>query len=122
MANPSKQKGTAAETALVRWLQQNGFPAAHRQPLAGNKDIGDVWVCPWLIAEVKAHKTWTDLDIDRWLDETETERRNASADTAWLVVKRPGKASPANWWLFNRTGSDSPVVQLRLGEWVAHVR
>jgi hypothetical protein len=108
----------------VKWLHVNGFPNAKRQPLAGSKDIGDVWVCPWLIAEVKNHATWTDLDIDRWLDETEKERINAAADEAWLVVKRPGKASPANWWLFKRwTTYPAPVVaQYRLGEWVESVR
>lgn len=122
MSNPSKQKGTAAETALVRYLQANGFPEARRQPLYGNKDRGDVWVCPWLIAEVKAYKTWTDLDVDRWLAECEFERINASADECWLVVKRVGKACPGNWHLFKRTGIGSPVACFRLGEWVAHVR
>lgn len=119
MSNPSKQKGTAAETALTRWLQVNGYPDAHRQPLSGSKDKGDIWLRPFLIAEVKSHKTWTDLDIDRWLDEAETERINASADECWLIVKRPGKASPANWWLFTRT---DVVGQYRLGEVVNRVR
>lgn len=123
MANPSKAKGTAMETKVARYLQANGFPHARRQPLAGAKDIGDLWVCPWTIAECKWRSgPYSDAEVDAWLLECEVERRNAGADECWLIVNRPGKGNPANWWLIKRTGIDSPVAMFRLGEWVAHVR
>lgn len=123
MSNPSKQKGTAAETALVRYLKANGFPEARRQPLAGNRDIGDVWVCPWTIAEVKVRTgPYSDADVDKWLLECETERVNAAADECWLVVKRVGKACPGNWWVIRWDKYNALVIQYRLGEWVASVR
>lgn len=34
--NRSKQKGTAHETAVVRWLQSNGHPNAERRTLPPN--------------------------------------------------------------------------------------
>jgi len=38
MANPSKAKGTAWESMLVKWLRENGFPDADRSPLRGSLD------------------------------------------------------------------------------------
>ncbi len=38
----SKQKGTAAETAVVKYLKANGFPKAERRALQGNLDKGDI--------------------------------------------------------------------------------
>lgn len=123
MSNPSKAKGTAAETAVVRYLQANGFPHARRQPLAGSRDIGDVWVCPWTIAEVKVRTgPYSDADVDKWLDECEVERVNAKADECWLIVKRPGKASPEHWWMIRRDVYNKLTIQFRLGEYVAHAR
>lgn len=122
MANPSKNKGTRQETTIVRYLQANGFPNAHRQPLAGNRDIGDVWVAPWVILESKYRsEAYSAADVDRWLDECEQERVNASADSCWLVVNRPGKASPEHWRMYKRL-TNGLVAQYRFGEWVAHVR
>lgn len=86
--NPSKQKGTAGETRVLKYLKENGFASAHRKVLAGSKDTGDLQVTPWLIAEVKTHKTFSDGDLDRWLIETETEQGNAGAAEAVLIVLR----------------------------------
>lgn len=98
MANPSKQKGTAAETAVVRYLRANGFDQAERLALHGGKDIGDIRACPGVIIEVKHWATYTDTDIVRWMCETTTERNNANADVGILVVRRGGKGNPADWW------------------------
>lgn len=103
MVNKPKAIGTAAETAIVRWLQANGFPGAERRALRGNADAGDILVCPGVIAEVKAGKaaaTASDHQVDQWLDETERERVNAGAEHALLVLRRTG-VGPANagrWW------------------------
>ncbi len=43
MSNPSKAKGTAAETAVVRYARAHGFPHADRLTLSGRYDR---WRCP----------------------------------------------------------------------------
>ena len=58
MANPSKNKGTAAETAVVRHAWAQGFTDAERIALSGANDQGDVVLMrePKIIIEVKAGK------------------------------------------------------------------
>lgn len=102
MSNPSKAKGTKAETDLVRWLQGHGFPYAERRALAGTADKGDVLCCPGLIVEVKHWAIYTDADIAAWQDETTREKSNANADIAVLVVRRNGKADPGNWFAYRQ--------------------
>ena len=98
----AKQKGTAAETALVRFLQGQGFPNAERRALGGGgfgEDLGDITGIPALCMEVKNHKVY---HIPAWLKETETERINAKADFGILVVKPVGVGITPNkvgqWW------------------------
>lgn len=105
MANPSKQKGTAAETATVNYCRANGFPDAARLTLTGRHDKGDIVLVgtsarPRVILEVKAHKAFSDGDVMMWLGETERERINAGAERGVLVVKRPAKgtAQISHWW------------------------
>ena len=101
--NKPKQIGTAAETAVVRYVQTAGFPGAERLALHGNLDEGDATLCPGIGAEVKAGKaaeTASDAQINAWLAEAEQERVNRRADVMLLVLKRKGKG-PANaglWW------------------------
>lgn len=101
MSNPSKAKGTAAETAVVRWARANGFGGADRQPLRGNRDTGDIALCPGVIVEVKAHRIPTGCptrgQLTCWMAQTETERRNAGADLGVLIVKRVGTTDVGHW-------------------------
>ena len=102
MTNPSRIKGTKAESAVVAWLRDNGFPHADRQPGRGSRDQGDIDVCPGIIAEVKAYKLpGTGLPgpalLAVWMRQTETERTHADADIAFLVVKRPGTTDVSRW-------------------------
>ena len=113
MANPSKQRGTAAETSAVRYLRLNGFSGADRQPLRGNKDAGDIALCPGVVLEVKAHRSASTgqpgaAQLAKWMAESEAERVNAGALMCPLVVKRSGTADPGRWWVFitARTCSD----------------
>ncbi|MFI7628440.1 hypothetical protein [Microbispora rosea] len=105
--NKSKEKGTAAETAVVKVLRANGFPHAERRTLKGIHDQGDITGCIGLCFEVKggdAAKNASDNQITAWIAETETERINASADIGILVVQRRG-VGPANadrWWAILR--------------------
>ena len=106
MVNPSKSKGTAAETAVTRYLLENGIQA-RREVLHGNKDHGDVHIRAaagrLIVLEVKAYKTHASLaQIAGWLDDADIEGINAEADASALVVKRPGSAKPANWMTYMR--------------------
>lgn len=95
--------GTAAESAVVRYLRTAGFPHAERRALRGNHDAGDVTGTPGICWEVKggtAARMASDGLIQAWLDETDKERVAAGADVGVLVVQRPG-IGPANagrWW------------------------
>ena len=95
--NRSKQKGTAAETSVVRYLAENGFPHAERRSLAGINDRGDVTGIPNLVIEIKAQAK---LEIPAWLRETAVETKNAKAEVGILVVKPKGvgDANVGKWW------------------------
>lgn len=115
--NPSKQKGTSGETKVLRYLKDAGFVSAHRKVLAGSKDTGDLQVTPWLIAEVKNHKSFSDGDLDRWLIETEVEQGNAGMPEAVLIVLRfrhpVGRA-----YVVQRDGHGSMTLMF-LADWAA---
>lgn len=100
MTNPSKAIGTAAETALVRYLRVNGWGNAERRALHGNTDLGDVTGCPLLVFECKAGKQAHrpgDALMKSWLAQAEQERLNAGADIGILVIKTSGAADPSRW-------------------------
>lgn len=82
----SKQKGTAAETAVIRALQRLGWPEAERRTLSGSNDKGDVNAHRGFVMECKDTAKWS---VPGWMRETETERRNAEAAYGILVVKAP---------------------------------
>jgi hypothetical protein len=94
--NRSKQKGTAAETAIVGYLRTNGFPYAERRALAGNTDKGDVAGIPGVVIEAKA---CAKMELASWVDEATVEGRNAKATIAAVWHKRRGKGSPADWYV-----------------------
>lgn len=95
----AKQKGTAAESALVKFLLGQGFPGAERRALTSSNDQGDITGIPALCMEVKNHATYK---IPAWLKETEIERKNAKADFGILVVKPNGVGMTPDkvgqWW------------------------
>lgn len=102
MTNRPKNIGTAAETAVVRAARLHGFPNADRLTLTGNKDRGDVGLCPGVILEVKggaAAKDASDYQIDMWIAETLRERVHAGAAHGYLVTQRRGIGVPnAHRW------------------------
>lgn len=100
-----KDIGTAAETAVVRYLRANGFPGAERRALAGTNDLGDIIGVPGWAIEVKGGKAAevaSPGQVDDWMDETETERVNAGASYGLLVVKRRGVGvlRAGEWWAY----------------------
>jgi Holliday junction resolvase len=93
----NKQKGTLAETALVRYLQANGFPGAERRAMAGAKDLGDLLGAGQLTWEVKNQKTYS---IPEWLRELQAEKTNANMEHGVLVIKPRGVgvSQVGSWW------------------------
>jgi hypothetical protein len=90
----SKAKGTAAETAVVRYLQAHGFPFAERRALAGAADRGDVAGVPGVCVEVKAV---VKPSFGAWLGEAAVEAGNAGAGLGVVVHKPRGVADPAGF-------------------------
>lgn len=91
-----KQKGTAAETAVVKYLRESGqFPYAERRALHGINDKGDITGMGPVVVEVKDHKT---LKLSEWLRELADEIANAEADTGAVVAKKRGTLNVADWY------------------------
>ena len=88
----SKDKGTRAETAVVRYCR-GFFPAAERRALHGQQDVGDILLAPGIIIEVKAGKAAQTASLRKirdWIAETQREVANAGADIGLLVTQRQG--------------------------------
>jgi hypothetical protein len=103
MTNKPKAIGTAAETAVVRYLQANGFPHAERRALRGELDAGDVTGCPGICIEVKgggAARSASDGDVTAWMEEVRAEALNADAQIGFLVMQRRavGAKNAGRWW------------------------
>lgn len=134
----SKNIGTRAETAVRNYLLSAGYSelAAHRNVLKGSDDEGDVWLREenhgLIVFEVKGGKAAKEASygqIQKWYEEAETERRNASGSFGFLVTQRAGVGYPraGEWWAYAnlgdlialRTGlrvTDSSLVRLTLAE------
>lgn len=94
MSNPSKAKGTAAEVAVCRYLQEQGWPHVERRALAGALDKGDVAGIPLVVIEVKNHKAHA---FPAWVAEAEVEKANANAHVGVAWAKTRGTTNPARW-------------------------
>jgi len=91
----AKAKGTAAETATVKYLREHGFPYAERRALHGTADKGDITGCGPVVFEVKNHAK---LDLAGWLKELETEMQNADVNFGAVIAKKRGTTNPGEWY------------------------
>ena len=90
-----KDKGTRFETACVRYLRKRlEDERIDRAAMRGNRDAGDIH---GLVAhgyrgivECKDYKSWSRSDLLDWQSQTVTERGNADADFALLVIHTKG--------------------------------
>ena len=134
MTNKPRSIGTAAETAVVRYLRRY-WPTADRSPLRGNRDQGDIRGTGEIIWEVKAGTAAKGAGtaepnaklIAHWMMQTETERQHADARLGVLVTHRRGYGvgNVDRWWawltagmLYAVTGygyESNHVVRLELG-------
>lgn len=106
MANPSKKKGTRAETSVRKYLEAHGIKAS-RKALSGSDDHGDLEVdAPKLkgrlIMEVKAGKMTANPSrgqLAEWLRQTEVEAENSKCKGMLVVVRYNKKLCDADvWW------------------------
>lgn len=106
MSNPSKKKGTAAETRVVKYLKSFGIEAK-RKALSGSKDQGDIEVPDFnLVIEVKAGeqtKNPTRMQLNDWMNQALAEGANSGC-RAVLIVARHGK-NPADYDVWRSDGS-----------------
>lgn len=84
----SRRKGTAFETAVVRYLQDQGFGACERRALSGKNDRGDIAGLDGWTLECKAEKA---ISLASYVDEAQVEAVNSGTDLFAAVVKRRGK-------------------------------
>lgn len=122
--NKPKAKGTAAESAVVRYMREHGFGGADRQPLRGNRDAGDIALCPGIVLEVKAHRTAGTgqpgaAQLFDWMAQAEAERVNAAAAMCPLVVKRTGTGDVGKWWAY-MTAADTARLLNGAPIWIEH--
>lgn len=139
----AKNIGTRAETAVRNYLLSRGYDPleAHRNVLKGSDDEGDVWLREsygLIVFEVKGGKMAKEASygqIEKWMQETETERINANAKLGFLVTQRAGVGYPraGEWWAYARLGwlnylntfgddSSNIVVRIRLQDLVDLIR
>lgn len=94
----AKQKGTKAETEVVKYLVDSGvFPDAHRSALLGINDVGDIVGVGDLTIQVKNCKT---PKITIWLRDTEEQRIRGRRTYGVVVAKRDGYGDTrvGNWY------------------------
>lgn len=110
----AKDIGTRAETAVRNYLLSAGYDpmAAHRNVLKGSDDEGDVWLRDQhglIVFEVKGGKMAKEAShgqVEKWFQEAQRERENASARLGFLVTQRAGVGYPraGEWWAYAYLG------------------
>lgn len=106
MSNPSKQKGTTAETKVVKFLKAHGI-FAERKALAGDKDKGDIRAMlpdgTEVTIEVKAGMQTASPSrslMDSWLCQAIREGHNSGTPAyALVVVRYRHKLCDAEVWI-----------------------
>ena len=93
---PARGKGTHAESQVVTYLAEHGFPDAERRALNGAKDRGDIAGVPGVCIEVKNAARQC---LAEWVDEAAEEGGNAHVPVNVVWHKRRGKGSPGQWFV-----------------------
>lgn len=96
-----KQKGTLAETAVVRYLRRvlgDSENTIRRETLHGTRDVGDVTGVRIhgepVVIEVKNHKAY---ELKQWLGEARLEAGNADAPYYVVAFKPVRVTNPGDY-------------------------
>ena len=92
-----KQKGTDGENAVVEALTRAGF-TVERRALSGINDKGDIAGLKDVVIEVKKHDSYAGK-LAGWVEEADTERRNAKATIGVVWHRRKGKSKAEDWFV-----------------------
>ena len=91
----AKQKGTAAETAVVKYLKEKGYVNCERRSLNGVNDRGDIAGIESVVIEVKNHAR---MELAQWVSELLIEIANDKADTGVVIHKKRGTTNVGQWY------------------------
>ena len=80
----NKDRGTRAETAVVRLAREMGWPYAERRALTGGKDRGDVTGVIGVTIQIKDVER---KSVGKWQQDTLEQSMNDSTKTCLLIVK-----------------------------------
>ncbi len=105
MSNPSKAKGTRAETKVKRYFNDHGL-RCERKALAGSDDEGDLRLYlddgTEVTIEVKAGKqtiNYSRAKFNEWKQQTLAEAKNSQCAALLVIVKFRRKLMDAEvWW------------------------
>ena len=107
MANKSKQKGTRAETKVVRFLESQGLPAK-RKALSGSQDQGDIELVGRRISiEVKAGKQTASPNrsaLEEWLRQSKVEGDNSNTLCVLCVLRYNRRIEDADVYIQHENG------------------
>lgn len=105
MANPSKAKGTRAETRVASYLTTHGLPTS-RRALAGSSDEGDLRMTlpdgSEMTVEVKAGKqtaSYSRRQLEAWKRQTEVESFNAGCPGILVIARYRRSLFDAEVWI-----------------------
>ena len=100
LMSKARQKGTSFETAIVNFLNENGFPDAERW---GSSDmaLGDIRNTP-MVLEAKNHKA---MALSEWCKQAELS--GSKAKKLWAVIHKR-----------TRTGTSKSYVTMELEQFV----
>ena len=99
MANPSKDKGTRAESKVVSYFKEAGLDAV-RKALTGSADKGDIQLDGYSL-EVKTGKQTANpsrSQLEEWLRQSEVESANANEPCYLVVVRYRRSIKDAEVW------------------------
>ncbi len=104
MSNPSKKKGTIAESKVVKFLKEKGIDAK-RKALSGSRDEGDIEISfangASRMLEIKAGKqteNYNRAQLEEWLAQTRVESINSDQIGYLVIVRYRRKLSDAEVW------------------------
>jgi hypothetical protein len=89
MSNPQKAKGTAWETAIVRFLREAGLYAIKPRQ-EGTRDVGDVHVEGLVVLQAKNYRDLA-TGIREGIEGVAEQRLHAGLPFGFAVVKRARK-------------------------------
>lgn len=105
MSNPSKAKGTRAETKVSRYLTERGI-RTERKALAGSADEGDLRMMlpdgTEVALEVKAGKqtyNYSRSQLAEWQRQTSVESSNAGCPAMLVIVRYRRRFEDSEVWM-----------------------